>query len=245
MNWSGGKDSSLALHKILQENPGSVPKLLTSVNSTHDRVSMHGVRRTLLEKQASALQIPLDTIELPEQPGMDTYNALMEEKMRSLYAEGFRQGIFGDINLEDLRRYREEKMQEVNITAVFPLWQIDTRTLAEQFVGTGFKAIVVCVNEKWLDASFCGRQLDEQFLRDLPPGVDPCGENGEYHSFVYDGPLFKHPVSYTHGETVRRTYTAPAANSQSCFTTDADKKQDCFTTPADNSYGFFFHDLLP
>lgn len=233
MNWSGGKDSALALYKTIQQQPGSVELLLTSVNKTQDRVSMHGVRRALLNKQAEAMGIPIATIDLPENTDMNVYNRIMSETTTQLYSQGFRNGIFGDIFLEDLRRYREEKMQESGLSASFPLWKQDTRQLAEEFIDLGFRAVVVCINEKWLDASFCGRELDKSFLQDLPENVDPCGENGEFHSFVFDGPIFRTPIPFTKGELVHRTYPAPKDPDQTCFTDQ----------PEENNYGFYFQDI--
>ena len=198
MNWSGGKDSSLSLYYT------RVDCLLTSVNAAHDRVSMHGVRRSLLEAQARSIGLPLHTIELPEEPGMEEYERVMADKVSWLISEGYTHAVFGDIFLEDLRRYREEKLHALQ--CVFPLWKQDTGKLMRQFLSLGFKAIIVCVNEKHLDKSFCGRIIDESFVNDLPTGVDVCGENGEYHSFVFDGPVFKYPIAFEKGEIVRRTY---------------------------------------
>ena len=185
MNWSGGKDSALCLHYIWQDATHSVDCLLTSVNAAHNRISMHGVRRELLEQQAEAIGLPLQTIELPEQPGMQEYEQAMLEKVCRFRENGYTHAVFGDIFLEDLKRYREEKLQTVDMQAVFPLWKIDTKQLMDDFLRSGFKAIIVCVNEKFLDKSFCGRLIDESFVRDLPPGVDVCGENGEYFAALF------------------------------------------------------------
>jgi uncharacterized protein (TIGR00290 family) len=234
MNWSGGKDSSLCLHYIMQDKRYGVDCLLTSVNAAHNRISMHGVRRELLEQQAEAIGLPLHTIELPEQPGMQEYEQAMLEKVSQFKQNGYTHAVFGDIFLEDLKRYREEKLQTVDMQAVFPLWKISTKQLMDDFLRSGFKAIIVCVNEKFLDKSFCGRLIDESFVRDLPANVDVCGENGEYHSYVFDGPVFKHPVPYTKGEIVERRYAAPQTASNTC--NPMDKASD---------YGFYFCDLLP
>lgn len=232
MNWSGGKDSSLCLHKILQQPQYSVECLLTSVNATHDRISMHGVRRSLLEAQAASIGLPLQTIELPEQPGMQEYEQAMRERVTSLQQEGYSHAVFGDIFLEDLKRYREQQLQQLDLQAVFPLWQISTQELMQEFLWLGFKSIIVCVNEQFLDKSFCGRLIDEFFVRDLPPNVDVCGENGEYHSFVFDGPVFKSPISFRKGEIVYRQYAAPQNAT-------ADQPMD-----QASPYGFYFCDLL-
>jgi uncharacterized protein (TIGR00290 family) len=232
MNWSGGKDSSLCLQRIMTEGQFQVDYLLTSVNSVHNRISMHGVRRELLEAQVHSIGIPLQTIELPEQPGMNEYEQAMMEKILDLKKKGSTHAIFGDIFLEDLRRYREEKLQALDIHCEFPLWKVPTPQLMKEFIGLGFQAIIVCVNEKYLDKSFCGRLIDESFLEDLPGNVDPCGENGEYHSFVFAGPLFKHPVPFQKGEIVRRQYAGPSSVTGSCQPMDQG-----------SPVGFYFCDL--
>jgi len=207
MNWSGGKDSALALHRMLQEAQYEIDCLLTSINSDRDRISMHDVRRELLEAQAASIGIPLLTIELPEMPATQLYEQAMQRKVSALKDRGCTHAIFGDIFLEDLKRYREEKLKEM--VCIFPLWKIPSHLLMQEFIKKGFKAIVVCVNTRWLDKSFCGRLLDESFLQDLPAGVDPCGENGEYHSFVFDGPVFSQPVLFEKGETSYKEYKGP------------------------------------
>jgi len=222
-NWSGGKDSALALWKIQQQGHYDIRYLLTSVNAAFDRVSMHGVRRSLLEEQARLTGIPLTTLELPEQPDMEAYEKTMKDKVNWLKAQGCEQAIFGDIFLEDLKVYREQQLAREGITCVFPLWQQDSRQLVKEFIGAGFKSIVVCVNDKYLDRSFCGRVIDEQFIRDLPAGVDPCGENGEFHSFCVDGPVFSRPLAVKTGEYVYRQYDQPNGEGK---------------------YGFWYVDLL-
>ncbi|MHA4808370.1 Dph6-related ATP pyrophosphatase [Flavitalea flava] len=234
MNWSGGKDSSLCLHRIMEEKQFKVDCLLTSINAHHNRVSMHGVRRELLQLQASSVGLPLQTIELPEEPGMEEYEQAMMEKVRFLKNNGFSHALFGDIFLEDLRRYREEKLQKLDISCVFPLWKISTTELVASFLQSGFKAIIVCVNDQYLDKSFCGRLIDASFLEDLPKNVDPCGENGEYHSFVFEGPLFKDPILFQKGDIVYRNYQAPSKTR--------DATDPCITT---DKTGFYFCDLLP
>lgn len=206
MNWSGGKDSALALYYLKQLPAYEIVSLLTSVNTQYDRISMHGVRRTLLEKQAASLGFPLDILAVPGELSMEAYDRLMKSKMAAIQEKGITHAAFGDIFLEDLRTYREQKLNEVNIQAVFPLWKKDTRKLVRDFLELGFKTITVCVNARFLDESFVGRVIDEQFLNDLPSNVDPCGENGEFHTFVFDGPIFSHPIDFTVGERVKRTY---------------------------------------
>ena len=205
-NWSSGKDSALALHYLLQDKNYSVEYLLTSVNTHHQRVSMHGVRKALLQQQTDATGIPNGTVELPEHPTPGEYETLMHQKVKQLKTVGFKYAAFGDIFLEDLRRYREEQLMALDIAAVFPLWKKDTRQLIHEFIDLGFKAVVVCVDASLLDKSFAGRVVDRDFIRDLPAGIDPCGENGEFHTFCFDGPVFKHPVLFSIGETVFREY---------------------------------------
>lgn len=236
MNWSGGKDSSLCLHKILTENKYQVIYLLTSINKTHDRISMHGVRTDLLRQQAISLGIQLKLIELPESPGMDEYEKEMENKVNEISKEGINHTIFGDIFLEDLKKYRENKLRPLGIETVFPLWKISTKELMNEFLNLGFKAIIVCVNSKFLDKSFCGRIIDQTFVNDLPDNVDVCGENGEYHSFVFDGPIFKTPISFKKGEIVYREYAKPKQSKDNHYNSVCIEEKD---------YGFYFCDLIP
>ncbi|WP_242583383.1 Dph6-related ATP pyrophosphatase [Hymenobacter telluris] len=236
MNWSGGKDSALALYHALRNPRFHVTDLLTSVNAHFQRVSMHGVRLELLAQQAQRIGLPLTKLELPEMPGMEDYERTMRATLAPLQAKGIRHSIFGDIFLEDLRQYREQQLASIGMEAVFPLWQRPSADLLREYLDLGFKAVVVCVNDKFLDASFCGRLLDADFLRDLPPGVDACGENGEYHSFVFDAPYFTSPIPFEYGEKVRRTYQPPANRQASCQQEDA---------PDPYAAGFWYCDLLP
>lgn len=230
-NWSGGKDSAIALHQLLQNSEYSVERLLTSVNSAHDRITMHGVRRDLLELQAERIGIPLTILSLPEQPDMEEYNRLMSEKMNSLKKEGFTHSVYGDIFLEDLREYRIKQMENLGFEAVFPIWQNDTTELIHQFIDDGFKAITVCIKSDLLDKSFIGRVIDQDFVNDLPKNVDPCGENGEFHTFVYDAPFYSSPVPFQKGEIVYREYDAPKSDDGHSKETDPSKM------------GFWFCDL--
>ena len=211
-NWSGGKDSAIALHYILKEGKYQVSKLLTSVNSHHHRISMHGVRVELLEQQTAKLELPLEKLMLPEQPQMAEYEEIMGNMLTQLQNEGITHSIFGDIFLEDLKTWRENKLSEIGMKAVFPLWKKNTLNLLHEFVEMGFKTIIVCCNAQLLDKSFAGMIIDRDFIKDLPKNVDPCGENGEFHTFVFDGPIFKSPVEFTLGETVYKEYDHP--NSQ-------------------------------
>jgi uncharacterized protein (TIGR00290 family) len=195
---------------------------------------MHGVRKELLEQQATAIGIPLQKLVLTDQPSMIEYEEHMMRTMNQLQQERFTHSVFGDIFLEDLKIYRESQLTKVGMTAVFPLWKRNTTELIHEFIDLGFKTIVVCVNEKYLDKSFCGRIIDEDFIRDLPENVDVCGENGEFHTFVFDGPIFNNPIAFAKGEIIYRKYAAPKQQSDNCF------------QPAVvEDYGFYFCDLLP
>jgi len=202
--WSGGKDSAMALHALLQRKDVRVAALLTTVTETYERISMHGVRRDLLVQQAESIGLPLHEVRIPPQCVNPVYEARMEEALRVHYAEGVRTIAFGDIFLEDLRAYRENNLARIGMTALFPIWKRDTRELIREFHENGFRAIAACVNPKVLDRSFAGRELDASFFRDLPDGVDPCGENGEFHTFVFDGPMFRKPIQVQVGEIVER-----------------------------------------
>lgn len=202
--WSGGKDSAMALHTLMQCNVVRIAALLTTITETYDRISMHGVRRELLVQQAQSIGLPLHEVRIPPQCINPIYEARMEHALRLHYDAGVRTVAFGDIFLEDLRAYRERNLARIGMTGVFPIWKRDTRDLIRDFHSAGFRAIAACVDPKVLDRSFAGRELDEQFFRDLPPHVDPCGENGEFHTFVFDGPIFRKPIPVRAGEIVER-----------------------------------------
>ncbi|WP_294331552.1 diphthine--ammonia ligase [uncultured Chryseobacterium sp.] len=212
-NWSSGKDSALALYKILQEEKFEITSLLTSINKEFQRISMHGVHISLLEKQVESLGFPLAQLELPKEPSMEEYREMMESIMTDFKKQGVTHSIFGDIFLEDLRKYREDQLAAAGIQGVFPLWKKDTKNLIEEFMDLGFKTIVTCINETYLDKSFAGRVIDKQFIEDLPENVDPCGENGEFHTFTFDGPIFKDPIGFEVGEIVKKTYPKPKSGS--------------------------------
>jgi len=234
-NWSSGKDSALALYKTLQ-NPGiEIVSLLTSVNKQFNRISMHGVRTELLEQQAQSIGLPLYKMEIPEMPTMEVYEEVMRETLKHFTDKGVTHSVFGDIFLEDLRKYREDKLAEMQLEGLFPLWKTNTKELIREFLDLGFKTIVTCVNERNLDKSFVGRIIDEQFLADLPEDVDVCGENGEFHTFTFDGPIFAEPINFKVGEIVYRKYEKPKtdASSTACDTDDA------------FDYGFWYCDLIP
>ena len=202
--WSGGKDSAMALGALLQRDDLNIVSLLTTVTEGYERISMHGVRRELLWRQADCIGLPLHEVLIPPQCVNPIYEARMEEALRTFAVQGVRRVAFGDIFLEDLRSYRERNLAPIGMSAIFPIWKRDTSELAAQFCARGFRAVAVCVDGKVLDRSFAGRQLNEEFFRDLPPQADPCGENGESHTFVYDGPIFQRPVRCTTGEIVER-----------------------------------------
>jgi uncharacterized protein (TIGR00290 family) len=202
--WSGGKDSAMALHALLQHNELHVAALLTTVTEGYDRISMHGVRRELLERQAKSIGLPLHEVFIPPQCVNPIYEARMEEALRMHYDKGVRTVAYGDIFLEDLRAYREKNLARMGMTALFPIWKRDTRELIRAFHSANFRAIAVCIDGKVLDRSFAGRELDQAFFRDLPPHADPCGENGEFHTFVFDGPIFHAPIPVRTGEIIQR-----------------------------------------
>ncbi|EAR12755.1 hypothetical protein PI23P_09015 [Polaribacter irgensii 23-P] len=206
-NWSSGKDSALALYKVLQDPKYNVALLVTTINKDFNRISMHGLRNELLFKQVEAIGIDLKTIEFPAEVEMDEYAEIMREATASLVVKGYSHSVFGDIFLEDLKAYRDVKLSEAQITGVYPLWKQNTKEILQEFLVVGFKAITVCVNAKVLGKEFVGRYIDLQFIEDLPENVDVCGENGEFHTFVFDGPIFKNPIDFVIGKKVLRSHT--------------------------------------
>ena len=236
-NWSSGKDSALALYKVLQDPNFEISCLLTSVNTQHQRVSMHGLRVDLLQAQAASIGIPLEIMYIPEMPTMEAYENVMKDTLTKLKEQGNTLSIFGDIFLEDLRKYREEKLEIMGFKGLFPLWNTPTSNLIQEFIALGFKTIVVCVNERYLDKSFVGRVIDQNFIDDLPEDVDVCGENGEFHTFTFDGPIFAKPILFEKGEIVYRKYEKPQTSSSNrACDTDVSEAYD---------FGFFYCDLLP
>jgi uncharacterized protein (TIGR00290 family) len=202
--WSGGKDSAMALHLLLQREEYQVTGLLTTVTEGYERISMHGVRCELLRQQAEAIGLPLHEVRIPQQCSNAIYEARMEEALREHLANGVRTVAFGDIFLEDLRLYREANLARIGMTAIFPIWKRDTRELIRYFHAQGFRSVAVCINGKVLERRFAGRELDQAFFAELPAGVDPCGENGEFHTFVFEGPIFRSPLRVRRGEIVER-----------------------------------------
>lgn len=204
VSWSGGKDSALALHALKQDARYQIVGLLTSVNEHYGRISMHGVREVLLDAQTESTGLPLYKVKLSEKPSNEEYERKMRAAMEGFKAQGIRYVAFGDLFLEDIRQYRLANLRKLDMECVFPLWHKPTDKLARKFIALGFKAILCCVDEKSLNGEFAGREYDAALLRELPTGVDPCGENGEFHTFVYAGPVFREPVAFTRGEHVRR-----------------------------------------
>jgi uncharacterized protein (TIGR00290 family) len=204
LSWSSGKDSAWALHLLRQNQELEVVALLTTVNRSADRVAMHAVRRVLVEMQAKEAGLPLWAIDLPWPCSNDVYEELMSGAIRRALAQQVSAIAFGDLFLEDIREYRERQLSGIGIEPLFPLWGLPTTVLAPDMVRAGVKSRVTCVDPKKLDRSFAGREFDAEFLRALPPEVDPCGENGEFHTFVYDAPVFRRPLAIRNGEVVER-----------------------------------------
>ncbi|WP_454885646.1 Dph6-related ATP pyrophosphatase [Sphingomonas oryzagri] len=204
MSWSGGKDSCVALDELLRSPDHEVVGLITTVTRDYDRISIHGVRRILLAQQAEALGLPLHEVFIPAECSNDAYEAAMAEALARYCEAGCITVAFGDLFLADIRAYRDALMARNGMATLYPVWGRDTRTFVERFEDTGFRAVISCVDLDRLDASFAGRFIDRALLADLPPGVDPCGENGEFHSFVFDGPCFTRPVPIVPGASVTR-----------------------------------------
>ncbi len=235
LSWSSGKDAAYTLHRLIktQRKPDL---LLTTVNQDYERVSMHGLRNELLEQQAGALNIPLHKIPLAANVDMATYNQIMTEHLTRFKNEGYNTVYFGDIFLEDLKKYRINQMQKIAMQAKFPIFGRDTKYLAQKIIDTGIKAVVVSVNAKLLDQNFVGRPFDSDFLKDLPANVDWCGENGEFHTFVYDSPDFNKPVPYQLGEKTFKTYKPCSKKDQNHY------NKNVKNTSWDS--GFWYIDIL-
>ena len=222
MNWSSGKDSALALAMMLQHPNFEVAALLTTLSADYNRIFMHGVREALLDAQAAAIGIPIMKAALPAWPDNSKYEAKMAEVMAALKAVGVTHSVFGDLFLEELKTYREAQLEKAGLSGLFPLWKIPTHEIIDLLDAQGIEAVTVCVDANVLDASFLGKRVDRAFVASLPPNVDPCGENGEFHTFVYNAPYFSAPVAFEFGETVHRKYEGAHAGA-----------------------GFHFIDLLP
>lgn len=204
MSWSGGKDSCLALYEIQKAREYTVSALLTTVTRDYDRISMHGVRRSLLERQSAALDLPLHEVFLSKKPTNQEYELKMAEAFSSYREKGIDLVVFGDLFLDDIKTYRDQFLAKNCMQGVYPVWLRDTTDFIKKFIALGFKAVITCINSEVLDPSFAGMLIDEKFLSALPPGVDPCGENGEFHTFVFDGPNFNEAVHFSIGEKVLR-----------------------------------------
>jgi len=227
--WSGGKDSAYCLHKVLTENLFDVVYLLTTVNNTFNRVSMHGVREELLTRQAESIGISLLKVCVTDSTN-EEYERQMETALLKIKSKGIDHVIFGDIFLEDLRIYRENNLAKVEMKGIFPLWKMNTTDIINDFIRQQFKTVICCTNDTYLGAEWAGREIDNSFFDHLPANVDPCGENGEYHTFCYDGPLFKNRIDFTVGEKVYKPLEIK--------TTDSSPSEIA-------TKGFWFCDLLP
>ncbi len=203
-SWSGGKDSSLALYEIQKNLNYEIAALITTITADYDRVSMHGLRTSLLEEQAKYLNIPLERVVISKNASNDEYESKFNEVLLRYKETGISQVVFGDLFLEDIKKYREDLLQKVDMECLFPIWKRDTAKLAYEFIDLGFKVITVCVDLNVLVKEFAGREFNKEFLNDLPEGIDPCGENGEFHTFVYDGPIFSKKINHKLGEIVLR-----------------------------------------
>ena len=204
LSWSSGKDSAWALHVLSHDHPGAVAGLLTTVNEAVDRVAMHAVRREILDAQAAAAGLPLHVVPLPHPCPNGVYEERMREAVTNAVTNGFTHAAFGDLFLEEVRTYREDTLADTGLTPLFPVWGIPTRELAEQMIAEGLRARLVCIDTRVLDTSFVGREFDGALLHDLPPGIDPCGENGEFHTCAYAGPMFREQLSLEPGKVVIR-----------------------------------------
>lgn len=227
-NWSGGKDSALALYHCLRNPDIDIKYLVTTINDFADRISMHGVRTELLIKQAESIGIPLYQIRLPEMPDMETYDSVMRKHMQRFKEEGITHSIFGDIFLEDLKKYRDERLAEAGITGIYPLWKRDTTELINEFLDLGFGTVIACTQHNL--ESLAGQEITRELIRQLPKDIDACGENGEFHTFAFKGPIFSERIKYKTGEKVYKEYNAPVSDNDQ---------------PVLAKSGFWFCDLIP
>jgi uncharacterized protein (TIGR00290 family) len=235
--WSGGKDSALALNRILRDDRYEVVSLLTTCNEHFQRVSMHGVRLELLDAQAKSIGLPLEKIFVSQRSSNDEYQQKMSACLLAHKASGVTACVFGDIFLEDLKKWREENLAKVGMRGIFPIWKVDSRELIREFLELKFGTVICCVNDAHLGEEFVGRNIDEKFIASLPPEVDPCGENGEFHSFAFAGPIFKQPVKFKVGEKIYRPVEVTHPG-------DSNSSYVCPSGPRQTK-GFWFCDLLP
>jgi uncharacterized protein (TIGR00290 family) len=232
-NWSGGKDSSLALYHALRDPQLKVKYLVTTINDAVNRISMHGVREELLIKQAENIGIPLYQIRLPEMPGMSAYDEIMGYHLSKFREEGITHAIYGDIFLQDLRDYRDARLAKVGMTGIYPLWKRDTHELIAEFLHLGFGTVIACTQERLGD--IVGKEITHELITTLPADVDVCGENGEFHTYAFKGPIFKDPIRYQLGEKIFKAYQAPKDAGDSCISPQSAPKIS----------GFWYCDLLP
>jgi uncharacterized protein (TIGR00290 family) len=230
-NWSGGKDSSLALYHCLRDPDIDIKYLVTTINDSVNRISMHGVRVELLHKQAENIDIPLYEVRLPEMPGMTEYDAIMRTHMEKFSAEGITHAIFGDIFLRDLKDYRDARLAEVNMTGIYPLWKRNTHQLIDEFLSLGFGTVIACTQQRL--GAIVGQEISRELIASLPADVDVCGENGEFHTFAFKGPIFKHEIKYKTGEKIFKEYKAPKTDDT------------CNPGSTEMPAGFWYCDLLP
>jgi uncharacterized protein (TIGR00290 family) len=236
--WSGGKDSALALYKLMQEGRYEVVSLLTTCNEHFQRVSMHGVRLELLERQAQAVGLPLQKMFVSQRSSNQEYLQNLTRHLLAYKAQGISSFVFGDIFLADLKRWREENLAKLGLRGIFPIWKRDSRDLVREFIALGFGSVICCVNDAYLDQSSLGRNIDAQFVSNLPADVDPCGENGEFHSFAFAGPIFKKSLPIKVGEMVYRPVEETHPGNTGSWTV-------CPAPGARRTKGFWFCDLLP
>lgn len=204
--WSGGKDAAMSLFKLRQNDDIDVAYLITTFTKPYKRVSMHGIREALIEKQAKSIGIPLIKIWLPELPSMEPYETELTKALTNLKQNGIDHYAFGDIFLEDIKKYRENLLTKIGVNCLFPIWNLPTSELVNDFIQKGFQAKIVALSAKKLDKRFAGLNFDNQFLESLPTEIDPCGENGEFHTFVFDGPIFSKPINFELGEIKLKDY---------------------------------------
>jgi uncharacterized protein (TIGR00290 family) len=230
-NWSGGKDSALALYHCLKNPDIDIKYLVTTINDAADRISMHGVRTELLIKQAESIGIPLYQIRLPEMPDMETYDDTMRQHLEHFRDEGITHSVFGDIFLEDLKKYRDDRLAEVGMTGIYPLWKRNSQALMDEFFELGFGTVIACVQERL--ERIVGKEITPELLLSLPDDVDVCGENGEFHTFAFKGPIFSEEIGFKTGEKVYKQYPTPKNNGD-----------DVHITSAPAQSGFWFCDLI-
>lgn len=212
--WSGGKDCAYSLYLLNKQKKYSVDCLCVTLSGKGNRVSIHGVDRSLIENQAESIGIPVIYNRVPENSSNREYEEAQNNVMRNLKQEGIRYAVFGDIYLDEIRKYRVKLFKKLGMETHFPLWEMDSQKIAEDFIETGFKAKISCVNGSKLDISFAGREYNHQFISDLPKEADPCGENGEFHTFVYDGPVFRSPLSVHVGITSAKQIPSPVQGAE-------------------------------